>query len=78
VPDDPRTRTSTTVSGIADELELCGDIGVLEGNAQHALHRLLAGHDQPEQCRQDDRDDLEREILKEPDGHQAILLRASR
>jgi hypothetical protein len=63
---------------LADELELCRDVGVFKRDAQHALDRLLAGHDQPEQRREYDGDDLEREILKEPDSHQAILLRASR
>jgi hypothetical protein len=63
---------------LADELELRRDVGVFKRNAQHALDRLLAGHDQPEQRREYDGDDFEREIPKEPDSHQAILLRASR
>ena len=54
---------------IALQLETRGELLQLERHAQAALDRLLAGHDQPEQHGQAERQHLQAEVLERPDRH---------
>ena len=63
---------------LAEQLELIGNVAVLERHAQRALRLALPGHQSPEQRRQRDREHLQPEVPEDPDAHRHSAARRGR